>query len=173
MDLVNWRAELQAIEERFMRLRESQRMILKLPILDLVEHEVTTVRSSTSFSDALKLFSDKEIDFILVQDFPDTVKGVLKRETLIAAQPIEKASARPLSVLSFIDRQICIEPESANVEEVLSRMTKGFSQCMLVVDAFGRPLSLVSPRSLVLSLSERLVGVGIGAAMASSRGAIF
>ena len=129
------------------------------------------MKSSGSFQEALHLFKEHDVDFILVQDFPDAVKGVLKRETLMAAEPIERVSANPLTVLNFVDRQVCIEPESATVREVLARMTKGFSPCMLIVDTCGRPVTLVSPRSLVLALSENLVGASLSLAARQIRSA--
>ena len=157
MMVFNWREELR-VSQRRLQLLASQELKSKLnqPVYSLPLDPLLSVPSSCTIRQAAREFMQNDLHYALVQDTPDTIQGVLRSEAVHAALVSVGTEADRLVITNIMDRNICVEPDSATIEEVLNRIAWGGCSCAVLVDSMGRPSSLASPPALLGWLSELL-----------------
>jgi len=157
----DWRAELSGLQEwaeqdqAAIQVREA----FKNEISSFSNSGLLVLKSSESITDAIVKLADEDSEFALIQDSPDTIRGLIEREVVLETVSSEQVDVRQLTVAHLMDRRICIEPDSATVLEVVSRMTNGACSCTLIVDRLGRPQFIVSCRSMFFALRDLCAGV--------------
>jgi signal-transduction protein with cAMP-binding, CBS, and nucleotidyltransferase domain len=112
---------------------------------------LTTLRTTDTVTKAQSTFAEIDSDFVLVSASSETLDGILQRQLL--SQALKQSTVK--TVAQCMERNVCVEPETATVLEVLDRMTIGFCRCTVVVDHHsGSPMSIISPQELYEFLSS-------------------
>ncbi len=155
--IVDWRQELCTFQQclEFSSGDNTLLDTLKRPITDIFSPGLITLHSGTSVYDAIVLLLESRADFALVQDSPDSINGVIRIESLDQAL-IEDAGNRGLTVSSFMDRNVCIEPDCATCLEVMNRITLGYCPCTVLINQRGEPCGIITPRLLIEVLAEQI-----------------
>ncbi len=99
------------------------------------------------------------VNFSLIQESQDTLLGVLDRGELEALLESASGKSSELAVSAVMGRNICIEPDTATLLEVMDRITMGACPCTIIVDSAGCPRSIVTPQSLIRILVSDGQGV--------------
>ncbi|MCB0332228.1 MAG: CBS domain-containing protein [Bdellovibrionales bacterium] len=123
--------------------------LLDRSISEVFPRNLVVLTPTQRATEALSHLEDEGVDFALIQDSPDTILGVLDRESISS---FVEASTRPvgdLVVASLMSRNVCIEPDSATLREVMERMTLGSCPCTVIVDRIGQPVFIVSPKAII------------------------
>ncbi|RMD83843.1 MAG: CBS domain-containing protein [Candidatus Dadabacteria bacterium] len=158
MTVSSWRDELRLSQRKIEVLsdREATRR-LNDPVSSLELDPLFVLNSDYPLNKAAKVMFNKSVEFALVQDDPDTILGVLRRDAVHAAL-ISSGDLKGLTVANVMDRNICVEPDSATISEVLNRMAWGGCCCAVLIDSKGEPVGLASPKTLMKAVSNILEG---------------
>ncbi len=156
MEFVDWGEELKVRREQLRSQLENGESELQQSIGGVIEKGVRAIPSNTTLRVALECFESDDIEYALVQDSPDSILGVVRRNSLHAALVAVKDHFDLIPVNNIMDRRICVEPLVATVAEVMDRMAVGGCACTVLVDDLGRPHSIVSPKSILMALKRIL-----------------
>ncbi len=118
-------------------------------VCDVFPRNLVILAPTVKATEALRQLEEEHVDFALIQESRDTILGVLDRDSI---ECFLEASTRPVSdlvVASLMSRNVCIEPDSATLREVMERMTLGSCPCTVIVDRVGQPVFIVSPKAII------------------------
>ncbi|MCB0340538.1 MAG: CBS domain-containing protein, partial [Bdellovibrionales bacterium] len=149
MNAFDWREKLK-VSQQYLSGHSAEIDIsdLKKPISSVVTRTLSVVGSRTPLREIAEQLMKENTEFALVQDTPETIQGVLRRDALHAAMVSLGDRFDRMVVANIMDRNVCIEPESATISEVMNRMTFGDCLCTVVVDGMGRPISIISAKAV-------------------------
>ncbi len=131
--------------------------------LDTSVHQIKlpgllSLQPDQSVDEVISFMKDGNQDFALVRSSYQSIQGILSRE--VAQKAIENTPecGVPPKVVELMDRNICIEPDSATLLEVIERITIGGCPCAVIVDStLGDPIGILSPKELLRYLPELLL----------------
>lgn len=155
----SWKDELREIKSRFAKtdIRKSDH-ILHTMMRNLPHEPLLIFYPDITAKTAYDKMTDRDVEFSLIQESADTLLGVLSKhelETVLTRDPsTEPRHNGQLAVRSIMGRNICIEPETASLLEVMDRMTMGSCACAVIVNNLGHPRSIATPQSVVRLLSR-------------------
>jgi hypothetical protein len=130
---------------------------LERSVTDVYNEPLLALHTTDSLEKAQSAFASSNVDYLLIQDSPGTLAGILGKDSVAAAFTHQGKAAKAITAEVYMDRNICIEPETATPLEVLDRITIGCCPCTLIVDHNkGFPLFIISPRMLYAYLDSIL-----------------
>ncbi|MCB9029945.1 MAG: CBS domain-containing protein [Deltaproteobacteria bacterium] len=156
MAIHNWREELKLSQQKLESVKSRAAKELNKPIRSLQTKPIASIRPATTLRTAASEFIDFDVEHALVQETPDTFVGVLRREAVHAAIVAAGKETPSVTVVTIMDRNICVEPDSATIGEVLNRMAWGGCTCAVLVNSEGEPSGIISP-SIILDHVNELI----------------
>lgn len=150
----DFKFEFRCLHERLLNIAgHAVLQKLKHPIGEFDSVPLESTLSSERLQKAMTKMNNHDLPFLLVRDGQNSFSGVLRMDRCQKVeQNSSKAAFSSLLVSDAMDRNICIEPESASVIEVMSRMVYSGVGAAVIIDEKGQPAFIVSPHSLIEDL---------------------
>ena len=131
---------------------ESLTVMRKLTAADLMSHPIATVEASVSLADAAQLMLEKDISRLMVTEDGKPAGMIAGSDFVASIARAEKAKRE--TVADVMSDAILVCRDRTPITSAARTMTQAGWRSVLVVDARGRPLGVVSEKDLISWMSD-------------------
>ena len=133
---------------------ESLTVMRKLTAADLMSHPIASVEAGVSLAEAAQLMLDKDISRLMVTEDGKPAGMIAGSDFVASIARGEKAKRE--TVADVMSDAILVCRDKTPITSAARTMTQAGWRSVLVVDAGGRPLGVVSEKDLIAQLPDGL-----------------